>query len=120
MGRDGNTRPVPFSMGIPVPLTPMIVLAFPEGTTMALISHTEGISPRDSCRQQGKILLGPSSRAVFGMSTNQTAIGAPGAVPAAVGAGSTPVGGSTSAVTATSPKIPWYKHTFLEISRRGR
>ena len=86
---------------------------------MALISHTEGISPRDSCRQQGKILLGPS-RAVFVMSTNQTAVGAPGAVSAAVGAGSTPVGGSTTAVTATSPKIPWYKHTFLEISRRGR
>ena len=39
---------------------------------MALISHTEGISPRDSCRQQGKILLGPSSRDVFVMSTNQT------------------------------------------------
>ena len=34
MGRDGNTRPVPFSMGIPVPLTPMIVLVnfdFQEG-----------------------------------------------------------------------------------------
>ena len=71
---------------------------------MALISHTEGISPRDSCRQQGKILLVPSSRAVFGMSTNQTAVGAPGAVPAAVGAGSTPVGGSTTAVTATSTR----------------
>ena len=26
MGRDGNTRPVPFSMGIPVPLTPMVVM----------------------------------------------------------------------------------------------
>ena len=77
---------------------------FPEGTTMALISHTEGISPRDSCRQQGKILLGPSSRAVFVMSTNQTAVGAPGAVSAAVGAGSTPVGGSTTAVTATSTR----------------
>ena len=87
---------------------------------MALISHTEGISPRDSCRQQGNILLGPSSRAVFVMSTNQTAVGAPGAVSAAVGAGSTPVGGSTTAVTATSSKIPGYKHTFLGISRRGR
>ena len=28
MGRDENTRPVPFSMGIPVPLTLMIVLVF--------------------------------------------------------------------------------------------
>ena len=26
MGRDGNTRPGPFSVGIPVPLTPMTVL----------------------------------------------------------------------------------------------
>ena len=34
MGRDGNTRPVPFSMGIPVPLTPMIVLEKKPGVSI--------------------------------------------------------------------------------------
>ena len=52
MGRDENTRPVPFSMGIPVPLTAMIVLGIilrrhdvhtSSGTGVRSSPHTDGI-----------------------------------------------------------------------------
>ena len=86
---------------------------------MALISHTEGISPRDSCRQQGKILFGPSSRAVFVMSTNQTA------AMLLVLLERFPLLSArvlllSAGLLLLLKQIPWYKHTFLEISRRGR
>ena len=70
-------------------------IVFPEGTTTTLFAPTADSRPRVSSRQQTRILCGPPPCDLSVMSSSQTAVGAVGAVSAAVG-------GSSAAVPATS------------------